>query len=146
MDESVRPDVSLESLARLQPAFQKDGTVTAGNAPGLNDAAAALVVMSASIANTLSAKPLAYIRAQAVSGIDPKWIMLAPITGVRKVLSKAGWTVEDVDLFELNEAFAVQALAVIHDLGLPPEKVNVNGGVAALCLGGGNSVAIAIER
>jgi len=176
-DESIRPDVSLESLAGLRPAFKKDGTVTAGNAPGLNDAAAAVVVMSASKAASLGLKPMAHIRAQATSGVDPKWIMLAPVTGVQKVLAKAGWAISEVDLFELNEAFSVQALGVTHELGLGLENVNVNGGavaighpigasgarvlvtllhemirrdvhkgVAALCLGGGNSVAMAVER
>jgi acetyl-CoA C-acetyltransferase len=176
-DESIRPDVSLEALAGLRPAFKKDGTVTAGNAPGLNDAAAAVVVMSASEADSLGLKPMAHIRAQATSGVDPKWIMLAPVTGVQKVLAKAGWAISDVDLFELNEAFSVQALGVTHELGLGLENVNVNGGavaighpigasgarvlvtllhemirrdvhkgVAALCLGGGNSVAMAVER
>jgi len=176
-DESIRPDVSLESLAGLRPAFKKDGTVTAGNAPGLNDAAAAVVVMSASKAASLGLKPMARIRAQATSGVDPKWIMLAPVTEVQKVLAKAGWAISDVDLFELNEAFSVQALGVTHELGLGLEHVNVNGGavaighpigasgarvlvtllhemirrdvhkgIAALCLGGGNSVAMAVER
>jgi len=176
-DESIRPDVSLEALAGLRPAFKKDGTVTAGNAPGLNDAAAAVVVMSASRAESLGLKPMAHIRAQATSGVDPKWIMLAPVTGVQKVLAKAGWAISDVDLFELNEAFSVQALGVTYELGLGLENVNVNGGsvaighpigasgarvlvtllhemirrdvrkgVAALCLGGGNSVAMAVER
>jgi acetyl-CoA C-acetyltransferase len=176
-DESIRPDVSLESLAGLCPAFKKDGTVTAGNAPGLNDAAAVVVVMTASRAESLGVKPLARIRAQATSGVDPKWIMLAPVTGVQKVLVKAGWSIDEVDLFELNEAFSVQALGVTHELGVSLDKVNVNGGavaighpigasgarilvtllhemirrgvhrgVAALCLGGGNSVALAVER
>jgi acetyl-CoA C-acetyltransferase len=176
-DESIRPDVSLEALANLRPVFKKDGTVTAGNAPGLNDAAAALVVMSASKAASLGLRPMAKIRAQATSGVDPKWIMLAPVTGVQKVLAKAGWTLADVDLFELNEAFSVQALGVTHELGLGLDRVNVNGGavaighpigasgarvlvtllhemvrrdvrrgVVALCLGGGNSVAMAVER
>jgi acetyl-CoA C-acetyltransferase len=176
-DESIRPDVSLQALAGLRPAFKKDGTVTAGNAPGLNDAAAAVVVMSASKAASLGLKPMACIRGQATSGVDPKWIMLAPVTGVQKVLAKAGWAISDVDLFELNEAFSVQALGVTHELGLGLENVNVNGGavaighpigasgarvlvtllhemirrdihkgVAALCLGGGNSVAMAVER
>ncbi len=176
-DEAIRPDVSLESLATLKPAFQKDGTVTAGNAPGVNDAAAALAVMSAAKASALGLKPLVRIRAQATSGVDPKWVMLAPVYGVRNVLAKAGWSLEDVDLFELNEAFSVQALGVMKELGVDPAKVNVNGGavaighpigasgarvlvtlihemirrdvrrgVAALCLGGGNSVALAVER
>jgi acetyl-CoA C-acetyltransferase len=176
-DESVRQDASLEALRALKPAFKKDGTVTAGNAPGVNDAAAAVVVMSAAKARALGLTPLVRIRAQASSGVDPKWVMMAPVTGVRKVLERAGWTAESVDLFELNEAFSVQSIALIRELGLPPEKVNVNGGavaighpigasgarvlitliyemirrdvkrgVAALCLGGGNSVAMAIER
>jgi acetyl-CoA C-acetyltransferase len=176
-DESVRADASMESLAALKPAFRKDGTVTAGNAPGVNDAAAALVVMSASKANALGLKPLVRIKAQAASGVDPQWVMLAPVTGVRKVLERAGWSMDSVDLFELNEAFAVQAIGVTRELGLDLERVNVNGGavaighpigasgarvlvtlihemirrdvhrgVAALCLGGGNSVALAVER
>jgi acetyl-CoA C-acetyltransferase len=177
MDESIRPDVTLEALAGLKPAFRKDGTVTAGNAPGVNDAAAALVVMSAARAKSLGINPLVHIRAQATSGVDPQWVMLAPVTGVRKLLARADWSLADVDLFELNEAFSVQALGVMKELELGPEKVNVNGGavaighpigasgarvlvtlihemirrdvhrgVAALCLGGGNSVAMALER
>jgi acetyl-CoA C-acetyltransferase len=176
-DESVREDASLDALAALRSAFRKDGTVTAGNAPGLNDAAAALVLMSAKRAAALGLTPLARIKAQAQSGVAPKWVMLAPVTGVRKVLEKAGWTADQVDLFELNEAFSVQALGVTMELGLDLAKVNVNGGavaighpigasgarvlvtlvhemvrrdakkgVAALCLGGGNSVALAVER
>lgn len=176
-DESVREDASMEALAALKPAFKKDGTVTAGNAPGVNDAAAALVVMSAEKANELGLTPMATIRAQATSGVAPKWVMLAPVTGVKKVLERAGWALGDVDLFELNEAFSVQALGVMKELGLDAERVNVNGGavaighpigasgarvlvtllhemqrrdakkgVAALCLGGGNSVALAVER
>jgi len=176
-DESIREDASIEALRALKPAFKKDGTVTAGNAPGVNDAAAALVVMSAAKAKSLGLEPMARIRAQATSGVDPAWVMMAPVTGVQKVLAKAGWTADSVDLFELNEAFAVQAIAVTRELGIPFEKVNVNGGavaighpigasgarvlttliyemirrdvhrgVAALCLGGGNSVAMAVER
>ena len=176
-DESVREDASMEALAALKPAFKKDGTVTAGNAPGVNDAAAALVVMSAEKAKQLGLKPMATIRAQATSGVAPKWVMLAPVSGVKKVLERAGWAMSDVDLFELNEAFSVQALGVMKELGLDAERVNVNGGavaighpigasgarvlvtllhemqrrdvkkgVAALCLGGGNSVALAVER
>jgi acetyl-CoA C-acetyltransferase len=176
-DESVRDDASLEALAALKPAFRKNGTVTAGNAPGINDAAAAVVLMSAEKARELNLKPLATIRAQATSGIAPRWVMLAPVTGVRRVLERAGWALSDVDLFELNEAFAVQALGVTKELGLSLERVNVNGGavaighpigasgarilvtllhemqrrdahkgIAALCLGGGNSVALALER
>jgi acetyl-CoA C-acetyltransferase len=176
-DESIREDASIEALRALKPAFKKDGTVTAGNAPGVNDAAAALVVMSAAKAKSLGLEPMARIRAQATSGVDPAWVMMAPVSGVQKVLQKAGWTADSVDLFELNEAFSVQAIAVTRELGIPFEKVNVNGGavaighpigasgarvlvtliyemirrnahrgVAALCLGGGNSVAMAVER
>jgi acetyl-CoA C-acetyltransferase len=176
-DEAIREDASLETLRALKPAFKKDGTVTAGNAPGVNDAAAAVVVMSAAKAKALGLKPMARIVAHATSGIDPKWVMMAPVNGARKAMHKAGWSVADVDLFEFNEAFAVQAIAVTRELGVPMEKVNVNGGsvaighaigasgarvlvtmmyelarrnakrgVAALCLGGGNSVAMAIER
>jgi len=176
-DESVRFDASLEALASLKPAFKKDGTVTAGNAPGVNDAAAALVVMSAALADSLGLHPLVRIKAQATSGVDPQWVMLAPVTGVQKVLVRAGWSLDSVDLFELNEAFSVQALGVMRELKLDPERVNVNGGavaighpigasgarilvtliyemirrgahrgVAALCLGGGNSIALAVER
>ena len=177
-DETIREDASMESLGALKPAFKKEGgTVTAGNAPGVNDAAAALVVMSADKAKELRLEPLATIRAQATSGVAPKWIMLAPVTGVQNVLRRAGWSMDEVDLFELNEAFAVQALGVTKELGLSLDRVNVNGGavaighpigasgarvlvtllhemkrrgarkgVAALCLGGGNSVAMAVER
>jgi acetyl-CoA C-acetyltransferase len=176
-DESVREDATLEALRALKPAFRKDGTVTAGNAPGVNDGAAAVVVMSAAKAASLNLTPLVRIRAQATSGIDPKWVMLAPVIGIQRVLEKAGWSKEDPDLYELNEAFSVQALGVMKEVGLDPEKVNVNGGavaighpigasgarvlvaliyemmrrdvhrgVAALCLGGGNSVAMAVER
>jgi len=175
-DESVRPDTTVESLRALKPAFKKDGTVTAGNAPGVNDAAAAVVVMSASKARELGLKPLARIVAQATSGVAPEWVMMAPVDGVRNVLKKAGWSKDEVDLYELNEAFAVQALGVTGELGIDLSKVNVNGGavaighpigasgarvlttllyamkdrgakkgVAALCLGGGNSVAMAVE-
>jgi acetyl-CoA C-acetyltransferase len=176
-DESVREDASMEALAALRPAFKKDGTVTAGNAPGLNDAAAALVLMSADRAQALGLTPMVRIKAQAQSGVAPKWVMLAPVLGVTNVLAKAGWTRDEVDLYELNEAFSVQALGVTQELGLDLAKVNVNGGavaighpigasgarvlvtlihemmrrdakkgVAALCLGGGNSVALAVER
>jgi acetyl-CoA C-acetyltransferase len=176
MDESVRPDSSLETLGALKPAFKQDGTVTAGNAPGVNDAGAALVVTSAKKAQALGLKPLVTIRAQATSGVDPQWIMLAPVSGVQNVLKRAGWNAGDVDLFELNEAFSVQAMGVVKELGIDMNKVNVNGGavalghpigasgarvlitliyemtrrkarkgVAALCLGGGNSIALAVE-
>jgi acetyl-CoA C-acetyltransferase len=177
VDESPRADTSLEALARLKPAFKPGGTVTAGNAPGTNDGAAALVVTSAEKAAALGKKPLARIVGQAVSGVEPKWIMMAPVDAVKMLLTKVGWKLEEVDLFELNEAFAVQAVAVIGQLGLDPAKTNVNGGavalghpigasgarilvtllyemarrrakrgIAALCLGGGNAVALAVER
>ena len=182
-DESIReealdnPAAALTALAALRPAFKSDGSVTAGNAPGVNDAAAAVLVMSAAKARSFGLTPLVTIRAQATSGVAPKWVMLAPITGVQKVLARAGWTVDSVDLFELNEAFSVQAIALQRELHIDPARVNVNGGsvaighpigasgarilvtlihemirrdvhrgVAALCLGGGNSVALAIER
>jgi acetyl-CoA C-acetyltransferase len=177
-DESPRPDASLDALAKLRPAFKKDGTVTAGNAPGTNDGAAAVVVTSEAKADRMGKTPMARIVAQAVSGVEPKWVMMAPVEAVEKLLRKTGWDRErDVDLYELNEAFAVQAIAVIRELRLDPEKVNVNGGavaighpigasgarilvtllyemqrrdahrgIAALCLGGGNAVALAVER
>lgn len=177
-DEPVRPDTTAESLAKLKPAFKRDGgTVTAGNAPGVNDGASAVVVTSAENAAALGIEPLGRVVAWASSGIEPKLIMMAPVKGVQNVLAKAGWSMADVDLFELNEAFSVQALGVMQELGLDMEKVNVNGGavalghaignsggrvlttllyemkrrgakrgVAALCLGGGNSVAMAVER
>jgi acetyl-CoA C-acetyltransferase len=176
-DESVREDASAAALAALRPAFKKDGTVTAGNAPGVNDAAAAVLLMSADKAKELGLEPMVTIKAQAMSGVSPKWVMLAPVLGVRNVLKKAGWTKDEVDLYELNEAFAVQALGVTKELDLDLSRVNVNGGavaighpigasgarclvtlihemirrdakkgVAALCLGGGNSVALAVVR
>src|SRR5579872_648284 len=177
-DESPREDASLEALSKLRPAFKKDGTVTAGNAPGTNDGAAALVVTTERNAVRLGKTPMARIVAQAVSGVDPKWIMEAPIFAVEKLLEKTGWDRDrDVDLVELNEAFAVAAIAVTRQLKLDPAKVNVNGGavaighpsgasgarilvtllyelqrrnlkrgIAALCLGGGNAVALAVQR
>ena len=177
-DESPREDTSMEALAKLKPAFKKDGTVTAGNAPGTNDGAAALIVTSERVAQNLGKQPIARIVAQAVSGVEPKWVMMAPVDAVEKLLKKTGWDREkDVDLVELNEAFAVAAIAVTRQLKLNPEKVNVNGGavaighpigasgarilvtllyelqrrnlkrgIAALCLGGGNAVALAVER
>ena len=176
-DESVREDASIEALRALKPAFRKDGTVTAGNAPGVNDAAAALVVTSARKAKELGAEPLARVVAQATSGTDPKWVMMAPVEGVRKIWAKTGWKADDAELYELNEAFSVQSVALVRELGLDPNRVNVNGGavalghpigasgarvlvtliyelirrnahrgIAALCLGGGNSVAMAVER
>ena len=176
-DESPRADTTLDALAKLKPAFKPDGTVTAGNAPGTNDGAAALVVTSAEQAREWDRKPMAGIVGQSVSGVDPKWIMMAPVEAVRELVAKIDWKLEDVDLVELNEAFSVQALAVIQELGLDPDKTNVNGGavalghpigasgarilvtllhemgrrnaqrgIAALCLGGGNAVALAVQR
>ncbi|HVT98284.1 MAG TPA: acetyl-CoA C-acetyltransferase [Acidobacteriaceae bacterium] len=176
-DESVREDASIEALRALKPAFKKDGSVTAGNAPGVNDAAAAVVVMSAAKAGELGLTPMARIVSHATSGIDPKWVMMAPVNGARKAAERAGWSFESIDLFEFNEAFSVQSLAIMRELGVPQEKVNVNGGsvaighpigasgarvlvtlmyemvqrkarrgLVALCLGGGNSVAMCIER
>jgi acetyl-CoA C-acetyltransferase len=176
-DESPREDTTIEILRALKPAFKKDGTVTAGNAPGVNDGAAAVVVTSAKRANELGAKPLVRIVAQATSGVEPKWVMMAPVGAVQQIWQKTGWKNEEVDLYELNEAFSVQALGVMRELKLNPERVNVNGGavaighpigasgarvlvtliyemirrdvkrgIAALCLGGGNAVAMAIER
>ena len=177
-DESPREDTLLEALAKLKPAFKKDGTVTAGNAPGTNDGAAALIVTSERNAMRLGKTPVARIVAQAISGVEPKWVMMAPVDAVEKLLTKTGWDRDkDVDLVELNEAFAVAAIAVTRQLKLNPEKVNVNGGavaighpigasgarilvtllyelqrrnlnrgIAALCLGGGNAVALAVER
>jgi acetyl-CoA C-acetyltransferase len=176
-DESPREDTTIEALRALKPAFKKDGTVTAGNAPGVNDGAAAVVVTSAQRAKELNVQPMVRIVAQATSGVEPKWVMMAPVDAVRKIWEKTGWKNEDVDLYELNEAFSVQALGVMRELGLDPNKVNVNGGavaighpigasgarvlvtlmyemarrdvkrgIAALCLGGGNAVAMAVER
>ncbi|HZH89881.1 MAG TPA: acetyl-CoA C-acetyltransferase [Pyrinomonadaceae bacterium] len=177
-DEAVREDTSLEALAKLKPAFKKEGgTVTAGNAPGVNDGASAVVVTSLERARALGVEPLARIAAQATSGIQPELVMMAPVEAIRKVLKKAGWTMNEVDLIELNEAFSVQAVAIMRELELDPAKVNVNGGavalghaigqsgsrllttilyemkrrgarrgLCALCLGGGNAVAMAVER
>ncbi|MCH7978415.1 MAG: acetyl-CoA C-acetyltransferase [Acidobacteria bacterium] len=176
-DECPRPEASLETLRKLKPAFKKNGTVTAGNAPGMNDGAAALVVTSESAASRLGKQPLARIMGQTVSGIAPALVMMAPLEAVEKLLKKVGWNRDEVDLYELNEAFAVQAVALIRELRLDAEKVNVNGGavalghpigasgarilttllhemiarnarrgIAALCLGGGNAVAMAVER
>ena len=176
-DESIRADSTVDALSRLAPAFQEHGTVTAGNAPGVNDGASALVVMAAGRAQALGLTPLARIVGQATSGLSPKFVLMTPVDAVRRLLSKIGWAQGDVDLFELNEAFSVQAVAVLDELGLDPEKVNVNGGavalghaigssgsrvlttllyaleqrhlrrgIATLCLGGGNGVALAVER
>lgn len=176
-DETVREDTSIEGLGKLKPAFKQEGTVTAGNAPGVNDGASALVVTSLRRARALGVEPMAKIVAQAVSGVEPKMVMMAPVEAVRRVFKKTGWSPSEVDLVELNEAFSVAALAVTRELGLDPEKVNVNGGAVALghaigqsgsrlltsilyelkrrdarrgivslCLGGGNAVALAVER
>jgi acetyl-CoA C-acetyltransferase len=131
-DESPREDTSIEALAKLKPAFKEGGTVTAGNAPGVNDGAAALVVTSAEKARALGRKPMARIVAQAVSGLEPSMVMMTPVPAVRKLLEKTGWDASTIDLVELNEAFAVQAVAVTRELGLDPAKVNVNGGAVAL--------------
>ena len=176
-DEAIRADTTAEALGKLKPAFKPDGSVTAGNAPGVNDGAAALVVMAAQRAQSLGLTPLARIVGQATSGLPPKLLLMTPVEAVRKVAAKTGWNLADVDLFELNEAFAVQAVAVLHELGIDPAKVNVHGGavalghaigssgarilttllyamqrrgakrgIATLCLGGGNGVALAVER
>ena len=176
-DESIRADATVESLGALRPAFKKDGTVTAGNAPPVNDGASALVVMSAARAGKLNLKPMARIVGQATSGLAPKYVLMTPVEAVRRLVTKIGWRLDDVDLVELNEAFAVQAIAVLRELGLDANKVNVNGGavalghpigasgarvlttllyalearnlkrgIATLCLGGGNGVALAVER
>jgi acetyl-CoA C-acetyltransferase len=177
-DETVREDTSVEVLGKLKPAFRKEGgTVTAGNAPGVNDGASALVVTSLEKAREMGVEPLARIAAQATSGIQPELVMMAPVEAIRKVVRKAGWSLNEVDLIELNEAFSVQAIAIMRELELDPARVNVNGGavalghaigqsgsrllttmlyemrrtgarrgLAALCLGGGNAVALAVER
>src|SRR5437667_283919 len=131
-DEAPRPDATIDALRALKPAFKKDGTVTAGNAPGVNDGAAAVVVTSAERAAALGKKPMARIAGQAVSGIEPALVMMAPVKAVRKLVNKIGWNLADVDLIELNEAFSVQAVAVMEQLELNPDKVNVNGGAVAL--------------
>jgi len=176
-DESIRPESSIEALAALRPAFKADGTVTAGNAPPVNDGAAAVVVMSETRARELSVQPLARIVGQATSGLAPKNVLMTPVDAIKRLLKKTGWSLGDVDLFEINEAFSVQLVAVLGELGIDAARVNVNGGavalghpigasgarilttllyalqqrnlkrgVAALCLGGGNGVAVAVER
>ena len=176
-DEPIRPDTTAEALGRLKPAFKADGSVTAGNAPGVNDGAAALVVMASDRAQALGREPLGRIVGQATSGLRPGLVMMTPVPAVRKLLEKIGWAADSVDLFELNEAFSVQSVAVVRELGLDMARVNVNGGavalghaigasgarvlttllyamrhrgarrgVATLCLGGGNGVALAVER
>ena len=176
-DEAVRPDTSVEALGRLKPAFRPDGSVTAGNAPGVSDGAAAVVVMAAEQAAARGLTPMARIVGQAVSGLAPRWLLMTPVQAVTKLLRKVGWKLADVDLIELNEAFSAQAVAVMRELGADPARVNVNGGavalghpigasgarilttllyalrrrqlrrgIATLCLGGGNGVALAVER
>jgi acetyl-CoA C-acetyltransferase len=131
-DEYIRPETTLEVLAKLKPAFAKDGVVTAGNASGLNDGAAALVLMSAEAAAKRGLKPLARIASGALAGVDPAIMGIGPVPASRKALTKTGWRVGDLDLIEANEAFAAQAIAVGRDLDLDPAKVNVNGGAIAL--------------
>ena len=176
-DESIRGDTTVEALGTLKPAFKADGSVTAGNAPGVNDGAAALVVMAADRAMALGLSPLARIVGQATSGLAPKFVLMTPVDAVRRLAQKVGWDLGTVDLFELNEAFAVQAVAVLRELGIDEGRVNVHGGavaighaigssgarvlttllyalkrrgkrrgIATLCLGGGNGVALAVER
>ena len=176
-DEGPRADTTAQALGNLKPVFKKDGTVTAGNASTMNDGSAAVVVTSAANARKLGAEAMVHVVAQATSGVAPEWVMMAPVDGIRKIWAKTGWKPDEVDLYEINEAFAVQSVAVIKELGIDPEKVNVNGGavalghpigasgcrllvtlmyelirrngkrgIAALCLGGGNSVALAVER
>ncbi len=176
VDEGPRKDTSVEKLAKLRPAFKKDGVVTAGNAPSVNDGGSALVVMSRERAGELGAEPIAKVTGYATGGTEPKWVMMAPVPAVKNLLEVTGYKIDDFDLVELNEAFAVQAMAVIQELGFDPERVNVNGGgvalghaigstgsrilttllyalkdrglktgLATLCLGGGNAVALAVE-
>jgi acetyl-CoA C-acetyltransferase len=177
LDESIRRDTSVETLAALRPAFRTDGSVTAGNAPGVSDGASALVIMAAARATALGVAPLTRIVGQATSGLPPRLVLMTPVDAVRKLVAKIGWDLAGVDLVELNEAFSAQAVAVIQALDLDPERVNVNGGavalghaigssgsrilttlvyalaqrglkrgIATLCLGGGNGVAVAVER
>ena len=176
-DEGIRPDSTAEGLGKLKPAFRPDGTVTAGNASQLSDGAAALVIASASAASRLGSKPLARIVSYATSGVDPKDIFIAPVTAVRMAADKAGLKLSEIDLFELNEAFAAQMLACNQELHIDESRINVNGGavamghpigasgarvlttllhalerrglrrgLASLCLGGGNAVAMVVER
>ena len=175
-DETIRPDSTVDVLKALRPAFKKDGSVTAGNAPGVNDGAAALVVMSDARATSLGITPMARIAGYATSGLAPKLLLMTPVESIRKLLTRTGWRLDEVDLFEINEAFAAQMVAIINELGLDPARVNINGGaialghpigasgarvlttllyamkerrarrgIASLCLGGGNGVALAVE-
>ena len=176
-DEGPRADCTVESLARLRPAFKKDGTVTAGNAPSVNDAAAAVLVSTEAYAQAHDLPIQARILGTATAGLAPEWVLMAPVEAIRKLLAQVGWTTGDVDLWEINEAFAVQLVATMNELKLPADRINVHGcavalghpigasgarvmvtllhalerhnkqrGVAALCLGGGNAIAMAVER
>ena len=176
-DEGPRPDTTAETLAKLRPAFKKDGTVTAGNAPSVNDGAAAALIATESYAKAHGLAIQARILGTATAGLDPEWVLMAPVEAIRKLLVKVGWTTADVDLWEINEAFAVQLVATMNELKLPADRINVHGGavalghpigasgarvmttlvhalerqdkqrgVAALCLGGGNAIAMAVER
>jgi acetyl-CoA C-acetyltransferase len=131
-DEYVKPGTTVEALAGLRPAFDKEGSVTAGNASGINDGAAAVMMMSARTAADLGLKPLAKIRAYSSAGVDPKIMGMGPVPASQLCLSKAGWTAKDLDLMEINEAFAAQAIAVNRDMGWDTSKVNVNGGAIAI--------------
>jgi 3-oxoadipyl-CoA thiolase len=131
-DEPPRPDATLEALGRLTPAFVKDGTVTAGSSSGINDGAAALAVVADGAVESLGVRPLARVVASAVAGVDPSCMGLGPVPATRKALARAGLTVKDLDLIELNEAFAAQALACIREIGLDPERTNIYGGAIAL--------------
>jgi acetyl-CoA C-acetyltransferase len=175
-DETIRPESSVDTLGTLRPAFTPGGSVTAGNSPGVSDGAAALVVMDQTRMRSLNVKPMARIVGQATSGLAPKDLLMTPVGAIVKLLAKIGWKQEDVDLFEINEAFAAQMVAILNELHLDPARVNVNGGaialghpigasgarilttmlhelrrrgarrgVASLCLGGGNGVALAVE-
>jgi len=176
-DEYPRPGTTADRLAALRPAFKEGGTVTAGSASGINDGAAAMIVMSAAAAAERGLHPLARIRGYAVSALDPSIMGLGPVEAIRRLQRRTGISLDEVDLFELNEAFAAQSIAVRQELGIPPEKINVNGGaialghpigasgarivvsllyemekreaklgIAALCVGGGQGVALLVER
>jgi acetyl-CoA C-acetyltransferase len=175
-DEGPRKDTTPEGLAKLKPAFKKDGTVTAGNASTINDGAAAVLVMSEKKAKELGLPVLAYVDAYATGGMEPQWVMMAPVNAIANLLKKTGGKITDFDVIELNEAFSVQAMAVVKEIGAPADRVNVNGGavaighpigcsgarvlvtlihamktrnakkgLASLCLGGGNAVALAVS-
>ncbi len=176
-DEGPRADSSMDALSKLKPAFKKDGTVTAGNAPSVNDGAAAALVTTEAYAKAHGLPVQARILGWATAGLDPQWVTMAPVPAIHKLLARVGWTQDSVDLWEINEAFAVQLVATVNELNLPVERVNVHGGavalghpigasgarvmatllhalerhgkqrgVAALCLGGGNAIAMAVER